>query len=105
MTAPRLRCVLLVSDGPSRRVGAGGLLIGRQRDCDIVADDPAVSRRHALVRVTGDGAELVPLGRVPVSVNGTAHDRSAALADGDRIEVPGLVLTVVLEAPRPDQAA
>ncbi len=103
MSAPRLRCMILVTDGPSRRVGQGGLLIGRQKDCDIVADDPSVSRRHALIRLAGDGAELVPLGRTPVTVNGKAHDRAAALADGDRIELPGMVLTVVLEIPRPDK--
>lgn len=103
MSAPRLRCVILVSDGPSRRVGPGGLLIGRQKDCDIVADDPSVSRRHALIRVAGDSAELVPLGRTPMVVNGKETDRAAALGDGDRIELPGMVLTVVLEIPRPDQ--
>ncbi|MBE7452330.1 MAG: FHA domain-containing protein [Kofleriaceae bacterium] len=103
MSAPRLRCMILVPGGASRRVGSGGLLVGRQRDCDIVADDPSVSRRHALVRVTGDGAELVPLGRAPVTVNGKARDRATALGDGDRIELPGLTLTVLLEVPRPDQ--
>lgn len=103
MSAPRLRCVILVSDGPSRRVGPGGLLIGRQKDCDIVADEPSISRRHALIRLAGDSAELVPLGRAPVSVNGKETDRAVALANNDRIELPGMVLTVVLEMPRPDQ--
>jgi hypothetical protein len=66
MEPTRLRCVVVVRDGPSRRVGAGGLLIGRQGDCDIVTNDPSVSRRHALVRLTSDGAEVVPLGRAPI---------------------------------------
>jgi predicted component of type VI protein secretion system len=95
--------VILVSDGPSRRVGPGGLLVGRQKDCDIVADDPSVSRRHALIRLAGDSAELVPLGRAPITVSGKETDRAVALSDGDRIEMPGMVLTVVLEIPRPDQ--
>ena len=42
--------MLVMPDGPSRRVGSSGVLIGRQKDCDIVAVDPSVSRRHALVR-------------------------------------------------------
>jgi hypothetical protein len=80
-------------------------LIGRQRDCDIVATDPSVSRRHALVRVTGDGAEVVPLGRAPVALNGKPYDRPRELADGDRLELAGLVLTVQIQAQRPDASA
>src|SRR5688572_2113996 len=101
----RVRCMLVVEDGPSRRVGAAGVMIGRQRDCDLVALDPSVSRRHALVRLTGDGAELVPLGRGPVAVNGEPCARARALADGDRLALPGMTLVVALAAQRPDDAA
>jgi hypothetical protein len=97
--------VISVSDGPSRRVGPNGLLIGRKQDCDIVSVDPSVSRRHALVRLTGEGAEIVPLGRSPVEVNGKKHDRPHALADGDAIGVPGLVLHVRIDAQRPEKTA
>jgi hypothetical protein len=103
MEVPRLRCVVTVADGPSRRVGANGVLIGRQRDCDIVTPDPAASRRHALIRLTAEGAEIVPLGRAPVDVNGTATDHAVALADGDELRVPGLVLAVKIELPRPQR--
>ncbi|MEJ7602815.1 MAG: FHA domain-containing protein [Kofleriaceae bacterium] len=103
MEVPRLRCVITVADGPSRRVGASGVLIGRQRDCDIVTPDPAASRRHALVRLTAEGAEVVPLGRAPVDVNGTAMDTAVALADGDQLRVPGLVLQIAIELPRPQR--
>jgi len=89
-----------MSDGLSRRVGAKGLLIGRHRDCDVVVSAPTVSRRHALVRVTRDGAELLPIGRVPIEVNGKASDRARDLAHGDTIALPGLVLTVEIVAPR-----
>ena len=54
-----MHCVLDVRGGPSRRVGPGGVLIGRQSDCDIVAADPSVSRRHALVRLTGFEMALI----------------------------------------------
>src|SRR5262245_43806975 len=104
-SAPRLRCMVLVAGGPARRVGAGGLLVGRAHDCDIVADDPSVSRRHALIRATRDGAELVPLGRAPVVINGAPRDKVTALADGDRVEVAGMTLSIVLEARRPDTGA
>jgi hypothetical protein len=36
-----------------------------QRRLEIVVTDPAVSRRHALIRATLDGVEVVPLGRFP----------------------------------------
>jgi hypothetical protein len=93
--------MLVVADGPAKRVGASGALIGRQQDCDIVATDPSISRRHALVRLTNDGAEIVPLGRAPVEVNGKAHTRVTALADGDSITMPGLTLVVQITARRP----
>jgi hypothetical protein len=99
----RLRCTLVVREGGlSRRVGAAGVWIGRQRDCDIVAGDPAASRRHALVRLTSDGVEVVPLGRAPVEVNGKPHTKPHVLADGDELRVPGLVLDVAVTAPKPD---
>lgn len=85
-------------DGPSRRVGPSGLLIGRQKDCDIVALDPSVSRRHALVRITAAGAEVVPLGREPIAINGKPSDKPQLLADGDTLGIPGLTLAVQIEA-------
>jgi len=97
--------MLVVPDGPSRRVGRNGVLIGRHRDCDIVALDPSVSRRHALIRLTADGAEVVPLGRAPVEVNGKPCERVQDLADGDVLVVPGLKLTVQVAAQRPDTNA
>lgn len=105
MEPTRLRCVVVVPGGPSRRVGPGGLWIGRSGDCDIVASDPSVSRRHALVRLTSDGAEVVPLGRAPIDVNGAPVAAPRALADGDELRLPGLVLVVQLALPRPDLAA
>ena len=100
-----MRCTLDVVDGPSRRVGPSGVLIGRARDCDIVANDPSISRRHALVRLTSDGAEVVPLGRAPIDVNGTASDKPRTLVDGDELRFPGLVLAVAISVPKPDLEA
>ena len=97
--------MLELADGPSRRVGPSGVLIGRQRDCDIVASDPSVSRRHALVRLTGEGVEVVRLGKGPVELNGTAISDARRLADGDELRVPGLVLGVKIELPRADVGA
>jgi hypothetical protein len=92
--------MLVTAGGPSRRVGANGVLVGREHDCDIVASDPRVSRRHALVRLTADGAEVVPLGRAPIELNGKPTDRPTALAHGDAIALPGLTLSVEITAER-----
>lgn len=101
----RLRCMVVVPDGTSRRVGPSGLVIGRQQDCDIVALDASVSRRHALVHVVGDAVEVVPLGRTPVAINGKTVEKPAALADGDELAVPGLVMKLKVELARPDAKA
>jgi hypothetical protein len=101
----RVRCVLDVVGGPSRRVGPSGILIGRQSDCDIVAGDPSVSRRHALIRLTGAGVEVVPLGRSPIDVNGEPITKPRALVDGDQLGLPGLTLAVAVAIPRPDLEA
>jgi hypothetical protein len=91
--------MVVVPDGPSRRVGPGGLLIGRQGDCDIVATDPSVSRRHALVHFDGDGVEVVPLGKTPTTLNGRELAAPKPLADGDEIGVPGLTLKIAIDIP------
>jgi len=94
--------MVVVGDGPSKRVGPKGLLVGRQKDCDIVSLDPEISRRHALIRLTPDCAEIIPLGRTPIEINGKPRDRVHALADGDTIVMPGLQLAVQIRVARVD---
>jgi hypothetical protein len=100
---PRVTCVVTLPDGAARRVGPNGLLIGRKHDCDLVSEDPSVSRRHALLRLTMGGAEIVPLGKGWFEVNGERHHQPHALHHGDRIAVPGLILTVEMQATVPDR--
>ncbi len=77
------------------------LLIGRGSDCDLVLDEPEMSRRHAMIENSGDGLYLRDLG----SANGTfvngVQVRDAVLHPGDQIafdrnrfllEAPGLPL-------------
>jgi hypothetical protein len=105
MDATRIRCQLVLADGVARRVGPAGLTIGRQPDCELVTDDPVASRRHALVRLTLAGAEVVPLGKGPVTINGVATTATTALADGDRLAVPGLAVDVRVAVVRPEPGA
>lgn len=76
-------------DVPDGRVmiGAWAVLIGRSPDCNIVLEGAEFSRHHLLVRLGSAGAELLPLGRQPVKVNGTECSRLMRLRAGDRIEV------------------
>jgi diguanylate cyclase (GGDEF)-like protein len=63
------------------------LLVGRGRDADVQIREDAVSRRHASLRVDGDGALVTDLG----SANGTWVDGKrvprAPVNDGSRIHV------------------
>src|SRR3954470_23314119 len=63
------------------------LTVGRE-GCDVVLADPEVSRRHAALRVTGDGAAVEDFG----STNGTfVNDQRVQgvrpLRDGDVVRV------------------
>jgi DNA-binding winged helix-turn-helix (wHTH) protein len=72
----------------------GENVIGRDESCSVRIDVARVSRRHACIRVRGNGASIEDL----VSKNGTfLRGRRltgvAALDDGDEIEVGGARLT------------
>ena len=62
-------------------------VLGRSKECDVVVDDPSVSRRHAEVHQADDGIWFVDLGSTNGSeVNGKRVDR-ARLQPGDTILV------------------
>jgi hypothetical protein len=67
--------------------------VGRSPDCDVFLDDVTVSRRHAVVAKSGGGVEIRDLG----SLNGTFLNRrrieSAALTDGDELQIGKYRLT------------
>lgn len=76
-------------DTPDGRVmiGPWAVLIGRSPDCNIVLEGAEFSRHHLLVRLGHAGAELLPLGRQPVQVNGAECRGLTSLREGDRIGV------------------
>lgn len=63
----------------------GRLVIGRGTECDLILDEPEMSRRHALIENSGDGIYLRDLG----SANGTfvngVQVRNAVLFPDDQI--------------------
>ncbi len=85
---------LLVLDGPQfgemfPLPEGRKLVIGRRDDADVQVRDDGVSRRHATIRVEGEGATLVDLG----SANGTYVNGKrvpeAHVEDGARLQIGG----------------
>jgi pSer/pThr/pTyr-binding forkhead associated (FHA) protein len=76
---------LLVGDGRRTVLSGARVVMGRSRDCDIVIDDPNVSRRHAELRRQGDTWMVADLGSTNgVKVNGRRVEH-AVLKPGDEI--------------------
>jgi hypothetical protein len=89
MARPRGRGYLTV-DGKRHMLAGERMTIGRSRECEIVVDDPNVSRRHAEVRKTIEGWMVVDLGSTNgVKVNGR-RVQEEVLRPGDTITL-GLV--------------
>ena len=88
---------LLVGDGRRSVVSGDQLVIGRSRDCDLVIDDPNISRRHAEVRRSGEGWTVADLGSTNgVKVNGRRVE-SAALTPGDELTLGVIKLKFEME--------
>lgn len=66
----------------------GEVLIGRGPECFLRIDEAVVSRRHAQLRVSGEGVALTDLGsRNGSLVNGARIDRTVRLQAGDVIAI------------------
>ncbi|HEX5098524.1 MAG TPA: FHA domain-containing protein [Polyangiaceae bacterium] len=71
----------------------GRFLMGRAEDCQLPLDDPLVSRNHAAIDVTREGAVLRDLeSRNGVRVNGTRVSGPQHLSLGDKIGIGGAEL-------------
>jgi pSer/pThr/pTyr-binding forkhead associated (FHA) protein len=81
------RAVLVVA-GKRVLVPPPGAVLGRSRECDIVLEDPGVSRRHAEIRPTEEDWVLADLGSTNgVRVNDRPLRGKHVLQLGDRIEL------------------
>ena len=90
--------VLLLLDGKRVVVGPSGATLGRGRQCDVVLNDPNVSRQHAEIRPRGGSWVLTDLGSTNGSqLNGRRIDGSEVLRDGDEIELGESAMTFTLE--------
>jgi hypothetical protein len=85
--APPRLCGVLVRGDRVYRLDGPAIVLGRSRQCDVVINDPNVSRRHAEVRREADGYVVVDLESTNgILVNGREVKR-VALADGDRLQL------------------
>src|SRR4051812_31876577 len=83
--APARAQALLVGEGKRTVLRGARAVVGRSRDCDLVLDDPNVSRHHAELRQEGDGWVVSDLGSTNgIKVNGHRVE-SSALQPGDRV--------------------
>ncbi|HEY5427751.1 MAG TPA: DUF3662 and FHA domain-containing protein [Solirubrobacteraceae bacterium] len=90
----RHETALLLMGGKRLVVGPAGATMGRSRECDVMVDDPNVSRAHAEVRPRGGSWVLSDLGSTNGSrLNGRRIEGSEVLKPGDQIELGTTVLT------------
>jgi hypothetical protein len=79
---------LLLVDGKRLVVGPAGVTIGRSRQCDVVLNDPNVSRQHAEIRPRGGTWVLSDLGSTNGSLlNGRRIESPEQVKAGDEIEI------------------
>ena len=94
----RAETALIVLGGKRMVVGPAGATLGRSRKCDIVVDDPNISREHAEIRPRGGSWVLRDLGSTNgSSINGRRTDGAEVLKPGDEIELGTSTMTFELE--------
>ncbi len=94
----RSHTALLLMGGKRLVVGPAGATLGRSRQCDVMVDDPNVSREHAEVRPRGGSWVLTDLNSTNgTRLNGGRVERSEVLKPGDEIELGTTVLTFELD--------
>ena len=95
---PRRGTARLRLAGRTELVGSGGATLGRSRECDVVVDDPNVSRQHAEIRPSGGSWIVRDLGSTNgIKVNGRRVQGPQSLRPGDVIELGTSRITFELE--------
>ncbi|MGI9184557.1 MAG: FhaA domain-containing protein [Solirubrobacteraceae bacterium] len=94
----RQQSALLITGGKRLVVGSGGATIGRSRQCEVMLDDPNISRAHAEVCARGGSWVLADLGSTNgTRLNGRRLTGSEVLKPGDEIELGTSRITFELE--------
>jgi hypothetical protein len=91
------RQALLVGQDKRNVLSGSRVLLGRSRECDIMVNDPNVSRRHAELRSQGGRWSVHDLGSTNgIKVNGRRVEQRE-LSDGDKITLGVTDLTFELD--------
>jgi hypothetical protein len=94
----RQQTALVIVEGKRLLVGPTGVTLGRSRECDVVLDDPNVSRKHAEIRPRGGAWVVTDLGSTNgVSVNGRRINGPEVVKAGDEIELGTSKISFELE--------
>jgi serine phosphatase RsbU (regulator of sigma subunit)/pSer/pThr/pTyr-binding forkhead associated (FHA) protein len=91
--------ILLQGQTPGRRYSCDGetTIIGRQGECAVCLDDPAVSRKHAKLIRRGDGYYIEDLGSSNGTyINGIRVEGSQLLTETDTLQIGPYVLALRL---------
>jgi pSer/pThr/pTyr-binding forkhead associated (FHA) protein len=76
--------IVLVCAGAEHQLRTGSALLGRHADCEIVVDDPLVSRMHARIKINAGGVFIEDLHSTNgVYLNGMRISHEARLHVGD----------------------
>ncbi len=93
--APEPGTIRLTWRGGEASFGEGDYIVGRTPQAAVCLEDESVSRRHALITVTGTSATIEDLGSKNGTRLGSRRITTAApIDDGDRLRVGAIVLTV-----------
>jgi adenylate cyclase len=76
------------------RLKEGDTIVGRAPGCDLVLEDPSVSRRHACLHVDDGRCTLTDLGGRKTTIVNQRQIIETDLKDGDVLELGGCVLRV-----------
>jgi len=95
---PRAGRALLLHEGRRLVIAPAGATIGRSRQCDIVLNDPNVSREHAEVRQRGEQWFVRDLGSTNgTALNGRRVSGTEPVSSGDEIEIGTSVIGFEIE--------
>ena len=89
---PRLDFYLNYELQATIKLEAAEVTIGRDPSCALCMPDERVSRRHAVIRASGDGHEIENHGANGTKVNGRKIDEPRALNPGDAVFISRYIL-------------